>query len=135
MESPRIVGPGAILYGDGDIGFSGIAEPVQILAQGDSWFSIGALPPFATTNLLMEMTFALPTCIVNCAHPGDTLAHMVNWRADPQFAVLVAGPRAWRWNAIFLSAGGNDLIDAIGVLPIDKFGDPVPPHRRLLLAR
>jgi hypothetical protein len=85
--------------------------------------------------MLMEMRLPEQTCIVNCAHPGDTLAHMVNWRCDPQFVSLIAGPRAWRWRAILLSAGGNDLIDAAAVLPRDKYGMAIPPEHRILLSK
>lgn len=105
----------------------------KYLAQGDSWFSIGAFPPPLTTNMLLEMRFPYHACIVDCAHPGDGLGHMVEWRQNPLFASLLSGPRGERWDAILLSAGGNDLIDAASVLPRDIAGNPVSPERRLLL--
>jgi lysophospholipase L1-like esterase len=107
------------------------AYEYQFLAQGDSWFSIGAMPPSETTNILMEMRFPKPSCIVNCAHPGDTLAHMVTWRRNPLFVAQLVGPTAQTWDAILLSAGGNDLIDAAGVLPKDKDGKAIPLNQRL----
>src|SRR5450755_2304641 len=50
-----------------------------VLAQGDSWFSIGAIPPFATSNLIFNMQLSRKTCVVDCARPGATLVNMVDW--------------------------------------------------------
>lgn len=80
------------------------------LAEGDSWFSMAALPG---GNLLQELELERPTLIVNCAFPGDTLSHMVEWRKNPDFTSLLARKNfAFAWDAVLLSAGGNDLIDA-----------------------
>lgn len=87
---------------------------LRFIAQGDSWFSIGALPPFKTSanGVLGNMTFSAPTSIVNCAIPGKTLEQMVNWSDYPDLVALVADHRYnYHWSAIFLSASGNDLID------------------------
>lgn len=106
----------------------------RFLAEGDSWFSIGALNPFDSANLLQEMAFRRRCVAVNCAQPGDTLQRMVDTRRDPQFVALLAGARARVWDAILLSAGGNDLIDAVAAPPRDPHsGAPVPRTRRLLL--
>ena len=104
------------------------------LAQGDSWFSIGAMPPFQTTNLLLALDLQDKAYAVNCAYPGDDLRHMIDARQDPDFLRLLAGetvPR--RWDAILLSAGGNDIVDAAAVLPKMEDGSPVPASERLLL--
>jgi lysophospholipase L1-like esterase len=60
---------------------------------------------------------------------------MVEWRQNPLFNSLLSGPRGERWDAILLSAGGNDLIDAASVLPRDLSGKHIPPERRLLLQK
>jgi len=82
------------------------------LAQGDSWFTIGGVPPWITNNLLSHMVFSLSACIVNCALPGKQLAHMVDTTRHRRFLQLLRGRTAHKWNVILLSAGGNDLIDA-----------------------
>ena len=80
------------------------------LAEGDSWFSLAALPG---GNLLQELRLERSALIVNSADPGDTLRHMVEWRQNIPFVNLLARKNfAFRWDAILLSAGGNDLIDA-----------------------
>jgi hypothetical protein len=104
----------------------------HFLAQGDSWFSIGSIVPVATTNILAEMDFPFTAYAVNCARPGDTLAHMVDWRKDPNFRTLLASVKASPWHAILMSAGGNDVIDAASVPPVMD-GKETPRDRRLFL--
>ena len=89
------------------------------------WLAIG--------NLMDGMAFEVNSCVVNCAHPGDVLNHMVDKRREPMFANLLLGAQAWRWDALLLSPGGNDLIDFIRVPSQDAHGQPVPTHLRALL--
>ncbi len=85
------------------------------LAEGDSWFTLAALPG---GNLLQELKLEQTSLIVTTAYPGDTLTHMVEWRQNTAFVNLLSRPLfAWRWDAILLSAGGNDLIDAALAAP------------------
>jgi lysophospholipase L1-like esterase len=103
-----------------------------VLAQGDSWFSIGAIPPFATSNLIFGMELTPVTCVVDCARPGATLVNMVDWMQRDAFGRMLSGRLATTWNAIFISGGGNDLINAIQSPAVTADG-PVPQDRRLLL--
>jgi hypothetical protein len=59
----------------GDPGSSpGSAEfAYRILAEGDSWFTIGGIP---SSNLLYEMRLPQPGIVCNIAYPGDTLKHV-----------------------------------------------------------
>ena len=98
----------------------------RLLAEGDSWFSLGAINPLTSANLLQSMEFSSFTAAAHCAYPGDTLRRMASFRKDPRFEQLLAGNVSWRWDAILLSAGGNDLIEATGAAP----GSPL--HLRLL---
>lgn len=107
--------------------------PTRFLAQGDSWFSLGAIPPWATSNILQQIALGLDACAINCANPGRRLARMVDWKLDRDFLALLTGRFAYRWDGILLSGGGNDLIAAAGVLPLQSDGTPVPPGQRLLL--
>jgi hypothetical protein len=88
---------------------------LQFLAQGDSWFSIGAIPPTATSNLFDGMsTSAIQACAVNCAEPGAQLSLMADTTRDPQFMAFLNGHQSRRWAGLLLSGGGNDLIVAVG---------------------
>lgn len=134
MPQLTVFQPGEILS-PGDSGgpdLSGFKH--GFLAQGDSWFSIGAMPPFQTMNLLFALNLHSTAFAVNCAHPGERLAHMIDACRDPGFRRLLVGhtvPR--RWDAILLSAGGVDMIDAASVLPTMSDGSPTPANRRVLL--
>jgi hypothetical protein len=100
----------------------------RLLAEGDSWFSIGALNPAKNSNLLFEMTFRQSACAINCAAPGDTLRRMSQVNTDRNFIDLLCGRRARIWEGLLLSCGGNDLIDALQVR-----GAGIAPAQRLLL--
>lgn len=100
---------------------------LRFLAQGDSWFSIGAIPPFKTTNVLEELRLERWAVAVNCAAPGAVLRRMTDTVRAPQFVNLLSGNVAWEWSAVLVSGGGNDLIEAIGAPPT------APRDRRLLL--
>ncbi len=106
---------------------------IRFLAQGDSWFSIGAMPPWATSNILQQIHLGFGASAINCAHPGRRLSKMVDWKTEREFLRLLAGKFAYRWDGILLSGGGNDLIAAAGVFPLNQDGTPVPPEFRLLL--
>jgi len=86
------------------------------------------VPP--TTNLLTDMPLARSTVVVSSARPGKELAHMTDTVHDPEFMALLSGPRTrLPWDALLLSGGGNDLIDA-ALAPPD-----VDPSLRLFLAQ
>jgi hypothetical protein len=132
--------PAITLFQPSQVLHPGEAGPVdfapfalRFLAQGDSWFSFGALLPSATGNLLSPLQLAASCCAVNCAVPGQELVHMVDARRDPSFIALLIGRLAMPWNGILLSGGGNDLIDAIRTPFVDGQGRAVPPELRLLL--
>jgi hypothetical protein len=117
----------ATALGGGEIGpfpFEQFAR--KALAQGDSWMSIGALPPGRTTNLLLEMAFARRTVIVQCARPGKVLRRFTDTTREKDFLRMMNGPVAGRWDVILISGVGNDVIAAVGSDPTE------PPERRLL---
>ena len=83
----------------------------NILAEGDSWFNLGFLPtPGKTRNLLDPLKFKKDSVIVNLATLGDTLEHMERITKNPH---LFTALDLRKWDLIFLSGGGNDLIDAL----------------------
>jgi hypothetical protein len=100
---------------------------LKVLAQGDSWFSIGALPPGKTSNLLLEMAFVPRTVVVQTARPGKVLRLFTDTTREPNFLRMMNGPVASRWDMIFISGMGNDLIAAAGAAPA------APASQRLLL--
>ncbi len=80
-----------------------------ILAEGDSWFSIGGFPP---TNLLYGLRFRKHTMVVSCAEPGDTIKHMAEIVNNKLYRRALSKTHGYDWDMLLLSGGGNDLIDA-----------------------
>lgn len=113
--------------GSGDIGPFPLEQyALHFLAQGDSWFSIGAMPPWKTSNLFDKLTLSKRAVAVNCARPGAELVHMIESTRNRTFLQLLNGTKAMRWTALLLSGLGNDVISA-AQSPATE-----PPHRRLL---
>ena len=106
----------------------------QMLAEGDSWFTLGSLNIGQNSNLLFELQMKTRTAIINCAYPGDTLQRMVAGINDRDFNLLLrVVPFAPVWAAIIVSAGGNDLIAAAELPLRSGDGQPTPLAERLLL--
>lgn len=81
----------------------------RILAEGDSWFTIGAIP---SSNLLYELRLKKRAVVLNLGYPGDTIANVSQLSANTEFTRRLVHPNwASDWSALLLSGGGNDLID------------------------
>lgn len=106
----------------------------MLLAEGDSWFTLGSLNVPQNSNLLYALELQTSTIIVNCAYPGDALRRMVDGINDRDFdRVLRKRNFATFWHAIVVSAGGNDLIAAAQLPVHNAAGKPAPLDARLLL--
>lgn len=99
---------------------------LHFLAHGDSWFSIGAVPPWKTSNLFDKLSLSKKAVAVNCARPSAELVHMIDSTRNRTFLQLLNGNKAMRWTALLLSGLGNDVISAAQSPPTEK------PARRLL---
>ena len=115
----RIVRPEQLGFGDNSVSPSDFGW--HMLAQGDSWFSFGSI---LGNNLLNRLVFTRSTLVTSLGRPGATLSHMADWWRDAAFPTLVAGGsrgrQAWAFDAILLSGGGNDLIDAVSDRLVDQ---------------
>lgn len=81
----------------------------RLLAEGDSWFTIGAIP---SSNLLFELRMKKRTVVLNLGYPGDTIANVSQLSSNTEFTRRLVHPNwASDWTALLLSGGGNDLID------------------------
>jgi hypothetical protein len=84
---------------------------LRLLAEGDSWFSLGSIPAH---NLLMELRFEKSVVVLDLAYPGDEVHEMFRrmWDYGAEFANWMTMRSTIRWDAILMSGGGNDLIAA-----------------------
>jgi hypothetical protein len=85
----------------------------RFLAEGDSWMDRSAM---FHTSLLQSLAPAMDAVgdevlIINVAMFGDTMRRMGDC-ARGDFRLWVNTQFAWKFDAILLSAGGNDFIDA-----------------------
>lgn len=83
---------------------------IRILAEGDSWFAWSQLNLVPASNLLQQLDFDSPAVVVNYAYSGDTLRRLSDFFRNGGFFVEM---RSQRYDAILLSGGGNDVIDAL----------------------
>jgi lysophospholipase L1-like esterase len=83
-----------------------------ILAEGDSWFHIGGLTGAGSArNLLDEITINdKQSLLLNMALSGDTVRRISDSFESSDFKKLL---KEHHWDLLLLSAGGNDLIDAL----------------------
>ncbi|MHB1084933.1 MAG: hypothetical protein ACYCZA_08840 [Thiobacillus sp.] len=81
----------------------------RLLAEGDSWFTMGAIP---SSNLLFELRMKKRTVVLNLGYPGDTISHVSQLSTNTEFTRRLVHPNwASDWTALLISGGGNDLID------------------------
>lgn len=103
--------------------------PLRFLAEGDSWFSFGSMK---LNSLLNVMRFKVPAAIVTLAHPGATITRMADIARNPELDNWLSAPwGAFRWNALIVSGGGNDIMDrASRIVPPSAVAQPVKPAGR-----
>ncbi len=94
----------------------------RIIAEGDSWFTIGGFslqnPWFS--NILYTLRFLEEALILDLANPGDTIKHISSMPRDQSFKFAIEEHSTDPWDAIILSAGGNDLIDKARMLIMNR---------------
>lgn len=104
----------------------------HLLAEGDSWFTIAAIP---SSNLLLEMRLGRWTQILNLAYPGDTLRAIETLAKNKDLIRFLAKKNfCSHFDALILSGGGNDLINGVGDLIRRKpqpGSDPAAPESYL----
>ena len=77
-----------------------------LLCEGDSWFDIYTPFPLHEPNLLDALRTPRKSLLVDISHIGDTAKEMAT---DPQAANTLTLMNEFKFDALLLSAGGNDL--------------------------
>lgn len=77
-----------------------------VYAEGDSWFDKFTPIPMSGTNLLDAIRTPFLTAVVDVAHIGEEVRDMVRGHQARQTRAMF---KLFNFNAILLSAGGNDL--------------------------
>ena len=87
---------------------SGSYERV-LLCEGDSWFDIWTPAPLHEPNLLDALRTCRRSLLVDTSHVGDTAKEMAT---EPRAAYTLNLLNEFKFDALLLSAGGNDLKNA-----------------------
>ena len=105
MAKARVVN---IQFNDEEIHFGDYTH--HLLAEGDSWYAWAHLNLHPSSNIVEQLEFRDPTVIVNLAYSGDVVRKMSDTASNALFYFELQGQA---YDAILLSGGGNDLIDAL----------------------
>lgn len=99
--------------------------PLQVLAEGDSWFDY---PPLARGGLIPRLADRLGVPILNLAKAGDEVRYMLGVEQRERLArELRNGCEAGRpWDVLLFSGGGNDVVDEPLALWLRDFVPGVP---------
>lgn len=130
-----VINPRDVGQGEGSEQPDNPDYPWHFLAEGDSWFTIAAIP---SSNLLLELRLGRWTQILNLAYPGDTLRNIETLTRNKDLLRFLSKRNfCSHFDALLLSGGGNDVIGAAGALIFKKAragADPVVPESYLDLA-
>ena len=85
--------------------------PLQILAEGDSWFDYPAL--FFGGGIVPRLEERLGVPILNLAKAGDEVRYMLGVKERKLLAQQLADgcPAGGPWDVLLFSGGGNDIVD------------------------
>jgi hypothetical protein len=100
--------------------------PLQVLAEGDSWFDYPV--PFFGGGIIPRLESRLGVPILNLAKAGDEVRYMLGVEERELIAQhLTAGcPAGGSWDVVLFSGGGNDIVDNPMALWIRDW-DPARP--------
>ena len=105
MAKARVVN---VQFNDEQIDFSQYTH--RLLAEGDSWFAWAHLNLVPSSSIVEQLEFRKPAVIVNLAYSGEVIHDISDAMSNFQFELEL---QALRYDAILMSGGGNDLIDAL----------------------
>jgi hypothetical protein len=114
---------------------SGAFKPLQIFAEGDSWFDY---PPFLFKGgVVPRLESRLGVPILNLATAGDEVRFMlgVEERQILTKHLRDGCPAGGPWDALLFSGGGNDIVANPMALWIRDWDPAVPPAEHIHQAR
>jgi hypothetical protein len=111
------------------------AQPLQIFAEGDSWFDYPV--PFFGGGVVPRLERRLGVPILSLAKAGDEVRNMlgVEERQILSQQLRNGSPAGEPWDVLLFSGGGNDIVGNPMALWIQDFNDTVPPANLISTAR
>ncbi len=112
----------------------GAFNPLQIFAEGDSWF---AYPAFWNGGIIPRLENRLGVPILNLAKAGDEVRYMLGVEQRKLLTEQLSNgsPAGGAWDALLFSGGGNDIVDNPMALWIRDWNPVVPPASHIHQAR
>jgi hypothetical protein len=101
--------------------------PLQVLAEGDSWFDYPGHPFGGGIIPRLEDRLGVP--ILNLAKAGDEVRYMLGVEERKLLTKHLNDgcPAGGPWDVLLFSGGGNDIVDNPMVLWIKDFNPALPP--------
>ncbi|MBE7496639.1 MAG: SGNH/GDSL hydrolase family protein [Verrucomicrobiaceae bacterium] len=106
-------------------------RPLQILAEGDSWFDYG-VPAFGGSIIpRLEKKIGVP--ILNLAKGGDEVQNMlrVDQRRTLQRHLEQGCPAGGNWDVLLFSGGGNDIVGDRMAVWMREFDPSIKPWQHV----
>ena len=102
-------------------------KPLQVFAEGDSWFDYPV--PFFGGGIIPRLEAKLGVPILNLAKAGDEVRYMLGVKERRLLiAQFINGcPAGGPWDAMLFSGGGNDVVDNPLALWIKDYNPGLPP--------
>ncbi len=110
-------------------------QPLQIFAEGDSWFEYPV--PLFGGGIIKRLENRIGVPILNLAKAGDEVRFMLGV-ADRKIIADQFNqgcPAGGPWDAMLFSGGGNDIVDNPMALWIRDFDPALPPAQQIHQAR
>ena len=101
--------------------------PLQIFAEGDSWFDYPV--PFFGGGIIPRLEERLGVPILNLAKAGDEVRYMLGVEERTLLAEMfrIGCPAGGPWDVLLFSGGGNDIVDNPMALWVKDFDPSIPP--------
>jgi hypothetical protein len=112
----------------------GSFTPLQIFAEGDSWFDY---PAFFFGGIIPRLEHRLGVPILNLAKAGDEVRYMLGVAERTLLARYLRGdcPAGEPWDVLLFSGGGNDIVDNPMALWVKDWNPALPPADHIHKAR
>ena len=110
-------------------GISSSVTPLQILAEGDSWFDYPV--PLFGGGIINRLEDLVGVPILNLAKAGDEVRNMLGVE---ERKVLInqlskGSPAGGKWDVLLFSGGGNDIVGDPMALWVREFDSSVAPRK------
>lgn len=102
-------------------------KPLQVFAEGDSWFDYPV--PFFGGGVIPRLEDTLGVPILNLAKAGDEVRYMLGVKERKELITQFTNgcPAGGPWDVLLFSGGGNDIVDNPMALWIRDFNATLPP--------